>query len=436
MTEELIAGAEVAPVLLHRLVSRQPIVGADDEVVGFRVLHRLIEEGDDTGWPMKGAITMDVVLEEEAFDIDALVGHRRLFLQPWPALMDGSLEIAQPLDRITLEVSLDECRSDRVIERCYQLRKAGCSIAVELTSWTDETAEILKLADIVEIDLSVVDADDVIDLAGRCKSHRVTLMAMGCASEAELTWAANVGFALFQGPAIERPERIGEPLAPSALARVQLATELLDERLDFRRVEEILDHEPALVVQVLHEASLGAAGGLRREVRSIRDALVVLGTTRLRQWAALAVFGRTVNSNRSDALTVALMRARMSEVLAVRQGIDYAYAFTAGMLSALDRMLGVPIGVIARRVEVDAELAAAAFHRRGIVGELVGYVADYQIGLETGDHSLPDVTDPDRAAALAFPWAMTHINAIERVSTIAAQQAIANADPRFVIGHR
>ena len=136
-------------------------------------------------------------------------------------------------------------------------------------------------------------------------------------------------------------------------------------------------------------------------MRSIRDALVVLGTTRLRQWAALAVFGRTVNSNRSDALTIALMRARMSEVLAVRQGIDYAYAFTAGMLSALDRMLGVPIGVVARRVEVDAELGAAAFHRRGIVGELVGYVADYQIGLETGDHSLPDVTDPDHAAALA-----------------------------------
>ena len=97
--------------------------------------------------------------------------------------------------------------------------------------------------------------------------------------------------------------------------------------------------------------------------------------------------------------------------------------------------MGAP-NVVARRVEVDQELAAAAFHRRGIVGELVGYVADYQIGLETGDHSLPDVTDPDRAAALAFPWAMTHINAIERVSTIAAQQAIANADPRFVIGHR
>ena len=436
MTDGLTPGAASAPTLLHRIVSRQPIVGSDDEVVGFRVLHRLVEDDDDTGWPMGGAITMDVVLAEEGFDLDAVVGHRRLFLHPWPALMDGSLEIVQPLDRITLEVTADECRQDRVIERCHQLRRAGCSIAVSLTTWTDDTAETLKVADIVEIDLGTLDADAVLDLVASCKRHRVTLMATGCASEAELTWAGAAGFKLFQGSAIERPERIGEPLAPSALARVQLATELLDERLDFRRVEEILDHEPALVVQVLHEASIGAAGGLRREVRSIRDALVVLGTTRLRQWAALAVFGRAVNSNRSDALTVALMRARMAEILAVRQGIDYAYAFTAGMLSALDRMLGVPIGVVARRVEVDQELAAAAFGRRGIVGELVGYVADYQISLETGDLSLPDVTDPDRAAALAFPWAMTHINAIERVSALAAHQAIANADPRFVIGHR
>jgi c-di-GMP-related signal transduction protein len=420
----------------HRVVARQPIVGRDDGIVGFRLPHRPMAGPDPAETSSDGAVAVVAVPGDPSFDADALVGARQLFLRPWPELIAGTATVETTPRRTVLEISADEALDAQVVDRCRQLRAEGWSIALELVEWRPGVESLVNLASVVEIDLGAHEPDEVLDLVTHCRPYDVTMLACGCSSEADLTWAAAAGFELFQGPAIERPEPIGGALAPTALGQVQLATELLDERMDFDRVEEILDHEPALVVQVLQEASLGAGGGLRREVRSVREALVVMGSMRLRQWAALAVLGRNVANGRSDALTVALVRARMCALLAERRGIDRGYAFTAGMLSALDRLLGVPIAVVARRVDVDQELGAAAFRHHGAVGELVGFVADYQVAVEAGRAAAPSLGDVDQVAAVAFASAMSHIKAIERVSAVAAARPGLRQESRFVLGAR
>ena len=436
MAEELDHAVTEQPVTARRVVARQPVVGRDDEIVAFRLHHRPMTATDPSEHSSEDAVAVVAVLGDPSFDADALVGARQLYLRPWPELLAGRATLDTSPRRTVLEVSADECGDPAVVDRCRQLRLEGWSIALDLSAWSPGVESLLALATVVQIDLGAHEPDDVLDLVTQCRPFGVTMMACGCSSEAELTWAAAAGFELFQGPAIERPERIGGALAPTALGQVQLATELLDERMDFNRVEEILDHEPGLVVQVLQEASLGAGGGLRREVRSVREALVVMGSMRLRQWAALAVLGRNVANGRSDALTVALVRARMCAQLADRRGIDRGYAFTAGMLSALDRLLGVPITVVARRVDVDQELGAAAFRRNGPVGELVGFVADYQVAVEAGGLAAPALGDVDLVAAESFASAMSHIKAIERVSALAAARPGLKQESRFVLGAR
>lgn len=441
MVEQLHDGPDTTPggdlaVSAQRAVGRQPIVGLDDEVVAFRLLHREVLPIDASDSGLAESIVLADVLADPAFDVASLAGERQLYCRPWPGLLDGPPPLEQILQRMVLEIPQALCEDPQLSDSCRALRERGCSLAVEVSTWDDNLVPLLEAASVVEIDLTGHDPDEVADLVERCRPYDVTLLATGCSSEGDLAWAAEVGFQLFQGPAIERPERLGVVLAPSALGRVQLATELLNERLDFRRAEEILEHEPALVVQVLKEASLGAAGGLRREVRSIRDALIVMGSTRLRQWAALAVFAQTAGNSRSDALTVALTRARMCEIVGLHRGIDHGYAFTAGMLSTLDRLLGVPMRVVERRVDVDPELAAAAFHRQGRVGEVVSLVRDYQLAIEAGAPAITDTAETDRIAAMAFPWAMSRINAIERVTAISTSRNLGNeVDARFVIGH-
>jgi HD-like signal output (HDOD) protein len=78
----------------------------------------------------------------------------------------------------------------------------------------------------------------------------------------------------------------GQTVAASQAAHVQLALTLLAEDLDFEEIEAILRREPGLVVQLLHLASIGSRRGLRGDVRTVREAMVLLGPARIRQRVA------------------------------------------------------------------------------------------------------------------------------------------------------
>ncbi|MBJ7357460.1 HDOD domain-containing protein [Nocardioides sp.] len=407
-----------APAAVDRVVARQPIVGLEHEIVAFQLVNRPAPEVGRSTSHGAGAgetLTMSAVLGDLTVDLSQLVGDVRVFCAAGPEVLADSTVVTAPSGRTVLMVPAELGADPAVVERCRLLVQEGYSIAVDRLDRVPGAEALLALADVAVIDLQQCPRPRAEELVARCRVLGVTAMAARCPSEDDLTWAAAAGFELFHGPAVQRPVEVnGRTLAPSALAQVQLASELLDERLDFGRVEAILAHEPALVVQVLHLASLGAAGGLRRDVHSVREALVLLGTVRIRQWAAITVLGQQVSRVSSDALAVALVRARMCELLAQPRGLDRGFAFTAGLLSTLDLLLGVELTEVEKRVDVGSAMAAAAFRRETPLGELVGLVRDYQDAVDEGEPAPAGLSDVELVAAMAFCWATAHISAMER----------------------
>ena len=198
----------------------------------------------------------------------------------------------------------------------------------------------------------------------------------------------DLGFDLFQGYAIERPDIVrGQSVAASALAHVQLAMTLLTDDVEFDDLEEILRREPGLVVQVLQMASVGSHLGMRRQVRTVREALVLLGSTRIRQWVALTILSGQPGRS-PDGLATALVRARMTELLARARGIETPeFAFTAGLLSALDLLLSADLDELGDTMDLDDDVKDAAFRRTGPIGALVAEVVRYQECLESGSRA-------------------------------------------------
>lgn len=408
------------PMVLHRVVGRQPIIGLDDHVVGFELIQAPPAADDGSPCP-QDAVTVTDSTGEMPLDVDLLFGDTLVYCQPGGDLLTGTDPVAPPGRRTVLEIPSELSRDAAIVDRCRTLVDVGYELALDKFAWHHGIEELLLIASVVKIEIGTNPREQVLALVARCQEYDVTLLADHCLHEGDLAWAAENGFRLFEGPAVQHPvELTGNTLAPSALAQVQLAAELLDEDLDFGRIEEILSHEPALVVQVLHLASLGAGGGLRREVHSVREALVLMGSVRLRQWAALTVLGRQVVNPRTDALALALVRGRMCELLAPSGGIERGFAFTAGLLSALDLLLGVPITEVADRIDVDPELAEAAFARDGRVGKLVRLVMEYQDAAAAGIRIRSELGNVELVATMAFAWAMSHISAMEKAPSRAA----------------
>jgi EAL and modified HD-GYP domain-containing signal transduction protein len=306
---------------------------------------------------------------------------------------------------------------DDVVRGCQELVERGFHLALDDFVWTDGVEQLLDLAWIVKIDVLAQTPEEVVELVRRCREHDVLLLAEKVETVEQLAWATEVGFHLFQGYVIERPAHVrGHALPASAAAHVQLAVHVLADDIDFADLEEILRREPGLVVQLLQMAGRGGKHGLRREVRTIREALVLLGTARVRQWVALTLLQGQRSSN-PEAVITALARARACELLASRTSCTTGdAAFTAGLVSALDVLLGVDAEQLSEVLDLDPDLKGVAFDRAGEAGALVSQVAQFQDDVARrrvptdglgADAALAD------AVAAAFVWAAPQAAALD-----------------------
>lgn len=395
------------------IVGRQPIVDRDGTVVAFELLYRA-RHADMT--PVSGQeMTAHVLVGAVTIGVDQLVGSRSMFCNADRAVLLSDIPVTLPPDRTVIELLETVEIDDEVVEACRALVAAGFRLALDDFVWVEGAERVLELASVVKIDVQAAGREQVLELAERCRAYDVLLLAEKVETDADVAWAHEHGFDLFQGYAIERPALVhGRSVGTSLLSQARLAASLLTEDLDLEEIEEILRHEPGLVVQLLQLASVGTRRGMRRRVHTVHEAMVLLGTTRIRQWMALTLLD-TGGVSTPDGLATALSRARMAELLALARGHeDPELAFTAGLLSALDLLLGVPVAELAATMDLSPDLKAAAFDRTGTVGCLVGEIIAYEEAVHSAVPRPRDAVaeELDAAAGAAFAWAMPYVSSL------------------------
>jgi c-di-GMP-related signal transduction protein len=416
------ATVDVTSMAAQVLVGRQPITDRQGAVIGFELLYRsqaddisAVDGGRTTPQVSGERMTAEVVLGALSIGLDQLIGDKAMFCNAERSFLVAEAPVTLPPDRTVIEVLESVHIDDETVAGCRNLVDAGFRLALDDFVWTDGAERLLELASYVKLDFLAHTRTEITALVERCKPYGVVMLAEKVETPEDVAWAMANGFEMFQGYAIERPAVVrGQTVAPSSVAHVQLALTLLSADLELEDLEAILRREPGLVVQLLQMAAVGSHRGLRRDVHTVREALMLLGSTRVRQWLALTLLNGHPGSA-PDGLTTALSRARMAELLAARRGFaDAEFAFTAGLLSTLDVLLGVDLDHLGDTMEIDAALKAAAFRREGPVGALVSEVVRYQDSL----HGRPAVGDPlgdglAPVAAEAFSWAMPYVSSFD-----------------------
>jgi len=396
------------------VVARVPVVDTYRAIVGFELVVRSTSDaGAQEQIASQAVVTSSSLLGTVDVNLSVIVGDKLLYATVDRTAIMNDTMLTLPPRKTVLQVPSEDVNS-AYLARVREYTREGFSIMVEHTAWRPGTYELLAMANLVKIDVKSGTPGEVMDVVESYAKAPVDLVAVNCDTEAELAWARAVGFDFFMGRAVQAREFTSEAsaIAPMPLSQMQLGLELLGRDLDLNHVEDILKGDPALVVQLLNMASSGAGGGLRRQVRSLREALVFMGTVRLRQWAALVVLSRHTQHH-SDALMTALVRARMCELLAASRGINPSYAFTAGLLSGMELLMGIPASEIEEQVNVDEELANAAFRRQGAEGKLIDRVEEHERWL-VGSQVPPDHDEVTLVGAQAFAWATSYVDAMEQ----------------------
>jgi c-di-GMP phosphodiesterase len=219
----------------------------------------------------------------------------------------------------------------------------------------------------------------------------------------------DAGFELFQGFFYARPQLVrGRGVPAARLGSVGTLAELQRAGGSFEPLEEVIRHDAGLSYKLLRFAN-SAFNCTRSPVRSVREALLRLGTRAVHQWATVLALAGIPNRS-PELLTTALLRARMCELLVSRSDDGCAErAFVVGLFSVLDALLDVPMDEVLELLSLEPVISEALRTRCGTEGAALAAVLAYERGApaKEGHDVGTDLGAVGAAYAEALAWTQT-----------------------------
>ncbi|EXG83362.1 putative signal transduction protein containing EAL and modified HD-GYP domains [Clostridium sp. ASBs410] len=162
----------------------------------------------------------------------------------------------------------------------------------------------------------------------------------------------------------------------------QLVVEVSKDEPDIEQIEEIIKRDAALSYALLKIVN-SAYFALRRRVSSIRQALVTMGISQLKQWVYLLSFNNDFDNDESLEATmkVSFLRANFAMALSDHvQGLPIirSEVYMMGMFSTLQYMIAAPLEEILEEVPVAQEIKDALIRQEGICGTLYKLILSYE----------------------------------------------------------
>ena len=108
-----------------------------------------------------------------------------------------------------------------------------------------------------------------------------------------IVYCRALGFDLFQRYLLSHPSTVkSHALVPSHLTCLRLVGQLCDPDVSAGEIANIIETDPALSYRFLRAAGAGTTGGFRRQLNSVREGILLLGTRRLRALDGTHAAGR------------------------------------------------------------------------------------------------------------------------------------------------
>ena len=250
----------------------------------------------------------------------------------------------------------------------------------------------LSCSRIVKIDVLSMSKSKMVEHVNAIKQPGIKLLAEKVESQAMLNFCKELGFDLFQGFFFCKPQVMkGVGLPANRLALLTLLARIQDPHMTLAELEQIISQDVALTYKLLRLIN-SAAFGMRQEVESLRQALLLLGMQTVSGFASLILMAG-MTAKPQELMTMAMVRGRMCELIA--RGLNKLdtgkYSMT-GLLSVLDAMLDMPMEAALARLPLTGEVKAA-LTRKDTSSDLA-QVLGWALAYERGEFEKFDLAQP------------------------------------------
>lgn len=244
-----------------------------------------------------------------------------------------------------------------------QLKSDGYLIAVSCFSARTECDALYRMADILSVDVCNQTKEALAASLDQARSYTADKLAMRVATPERFTRCLDLGFTLFHGPFFKTPDTIQvRKLSSNEMSRFNLMGAIQQEEADFDQLAETIQADASLSFRLLTYLN-SAAFGLRQKIKSIPQAISLLGWRKMKNWLRVVLLNDVNQSpDAPELMVLAAQRGKFLEQIAKDYdywGFDPESLHLLGIFSLLDAMLGTPMTEITAYLPLDEKLKFA-----------------------------------------------------------------------------
>jgi c-di-GMP-related signal transduction protein len=347
----------LAPVT--HFVGRQPILDAKQKVFGYELLFR-----SGLGNAFSGdhdAATRQMIDNVLLFGLDTLTPSALAFVNCTREALVDRLVTSLPPANTVLEILETITVDDQVFEACTELKRRGYRIALDDYLPNPSADRLIGIADFVKLDFRCCPIPDLQAIRSSLAGTQVKFIAEKVETGEEFERARDEGYSYFQGYFFSRPTILQRrEIPPSHMVYVHLMSAISRSPWDHREIERLVMSEASLCYRLLRMVN-SPIHAVRRQITSVRQALLMLGEDEFRKLVFIATAtscGSRFNMS-SELILLALHRARFCELIAPAAHQTEGEQYLIGMLSAFAAILQIPTAQILELLPIRPQAAGA-----------------------------------------------------------------------------
>lgn len=349
-------------------LAKQKIFNKQGNIFAYELLFRDHEFGIKH-FPTNIKATSQVIINALSnMNLDDLLGKNGIAFINIDELVfsSGIIDILDK-DRFVLEILETTDLNEKTILKIQQYHKRGFKIAIDDFDCSLEMIKkftpILKYVHIIKMDVLAAEANNLKNVMKKVKELGIKVLAEKVENKEEYNAYLNMGFDLFQGYYLSKPEVVELNNFKDATQIVILSLiKLIKEDGEIPQIEAYIKQRPELSYKLIQFLNNQAKFDSR--IESIPQIITLLGRDKLLRWLLLYMYAEFVNDPISEAImNVATKRAERMEAEASPQERDKAYL--AGMFSMLDALFETSMENVMQNINIDKDIKELVVSKKG-----------------------------------------------------------------------
>lgn len=363
-------------------VARQPIFDRRQHIFAYELLFRQGQENFYSAVDGDQATSQVIVNSFWLIGLPTLTGGKLAFINFTANLLKNEIVTILPADQIAVEVLETVDPTADIVEACRKIRELGFLIVLDDFVFEPRFEPLMELADIIKIDFQITGLEEQITLIEMCRGRNIRFLAEKVETPEEFRQAMELGYTYFQGYFFSKPTIVaGHSIPKNKTVNFRLLQQISSSLLDLDKLEKLIEKDVFLTYMLLKYIN-SASFGFRASIRSIRQALALLGVKEAVKWAALIVTRELAQDKPQELVVISVMRARFCELLANEAGYKErgSDAFLLGLLSLIDALLDRPLADILVELPVTPDVRDALLGTAGLFQDIYQLSLAYEQG--------------------------------------------------------